>query len=155
MSARHERETATLVEAIGAGGLLIAAYTPWVVTSALFMTVPVRGVDTSYGRMLVLVPLTAFGLLAWRWYARRARWVHVAIAVLGLITGALVATYAVQVKENVARAQQSLTRSGQAFPGTVQVTFDMGSYLAVASALALLVGGILGIREDNRHGGGT
>ena len=149
MSARHKRETATLVEAIGAGGLLIAAYSPWVVTSALFMTVPVRGVDTTYGRMLALVPLTAFGLLAWRWYARRARWVHIGVAVLGLLAAALVPVYAIQIKGNVTKAQRSLTQSGQALPGTVQVRFDLGLYLTVASGVAMLVGGILGVRENN------
>ena len=108
-----------LMEGAGAGLIFIGAYIPWVVTFALLSSVPVRGVDTTYGRILPLVPLVALGLLAWRWYAGRARWVHLAIIALGMLIVIVTVAYAVGVKRNLARAQQAIARSGQALPGTV------------------------------------
>lgn len=135
---------AGLVEGAGAGLILIGAYVPWVVSFAFFTSVPVRGVETTYGRFLPLIPLLAFALLAWRWYARRARWVHLPIVVLGIATGVLTIVYAVEVNRNLARTQQSLARSGQVLPGAVRVNFDVGIYLTAAGGAAMVVGGILG-----------
>lgn len=151
--ARPERkttraETARLVEAAGAGLILIGAYVPWVVSFALFTSVPVRGVETTFGRVVPLIPLAAFALLAWRWYARRAPWIHVAVAGLGVATIALVLAYAVEVKRNLVRAQESLASSGQVLPGSVRVDFDVGLYLTAAGGAAMLLGGILGIASE-------
>ena len=143
------RDLVGLLEVGGGALLFIAAYSPWVQTFALFATVSVRGIDTTYGRLLPLIPLVAFGLLAWRWYARRGRWVHLVIITLGILTMALTLAYAVEVRRNVTRAQQSLARSvGQVFPGTVRARFDVGIYLAVAGGAAMLAGGLLGIGQD-------
>jgi hypothetical protein len=142
------RGIAGLVEGAGAGLTLIGAYVPWVVSFALFTTVPVRGVETAYGRVLPLIPLAALGLLAWRWYMRRARWVHLGIAGLGISTIMLTLLYAVEVKRNLVRAQESLARSGQMLPGSVRVDFDVGLYLTAAGGAAMLVGGILGLASE-------
>ena len=147
-SVSKESETARLVEGAGAALMFIGAYVPWVVTFALFTSVPVRGVDTSYGRVLPLIPLFAVGLLAWRSYVRRARWVHLVIIVLGVLSITLATLYVIEVNRNLARAQQSLARSGQVLPGTVRVRFDVGIYLTGAGGAAMLIGGILGIRRE-------
>ncbi len=140
---------ANLVEGAGAGLSFIGAYVPWVVTFAFIATVPVRGVDTPYGRLLTLIPLLVFGLLAWGWYARRARWVHPIIIALGTVTIVLAVAYTVGVKRNLAQAQQSIGRSlGQVLPGTVTVRFDVGLYLAVAGGAAMVIGGFLGMSQD-------
>lgn len=142
--------TAGLVEGAGAALILIGAYVPWVVSFALFTTVPVRGVETPYGRVLPLIPLVALGLLAWRWYARRARWVHLPIMALGIATVALAIAYAVEVNRNLTRTQQSLERSGQVLPGAVRVNFDVGIYLSAAGGAAMVVGGALGVLQERR-----
>ncbi|MGQ0551402.1 MAG: hypothetical protein ACT4PY_17215 [Armatimonadota bacterium] len=139
---------AGLVEGAGAGLILIGAYVPWVVSFALFTSVAVRGVETTFGRALPLIPLAALGLLAWRWYARQARWVHLPIMALGIATMALTIAYAVQVNRNLTRTQQSLERSGQVLPGAVRVNFDVGIYLSAAGGAAMVIGGILGARQD-------
>ncbi len=140
--------TAALVEGAGAALIFIGAYVPWVVSFALFTTVPVRGIETTYGRMLPIIPLVALGLVAWRWYVRRARWAHLAILVLGIVAVTLTLVYTVEVKRNLTRTQQSLARSGQVLPGTVRVDFDVGIYLTVAGGVAMFIGGILGLRQD-------
>ncbi len=142
---RDGRGIAGLVEGAGAGLILIGAYVPWVVSFALFTSVPVRGVETTYGRVLPLIPLVALGLLAWRWYARRARWVHLPILALGIGTVALTIVYAVEVRRNLVRTQESLTRSGQVFPGSVRVDLDVGLYLTAVGGAAMMIGGVLGI----------
>ncbi len=138
------------MEGAGAGLAFIGAYVPWVVTFALFATVQVRGVNTPYGRILSLTPLVVFGLLAWRWYALRARWVHAPIIALGLSTMVLTAVYALDIHRNVARVQHSIARSAQTFPGAVRVRFDVGIYLSAAGGAAMVIGGLIGMRED-RH----
>ncbi len=148
ISLSRESGAGALMEGVGAGLAFIGAYVPWVVTFALFATVPVRGVDTPYARILSVVPLIAFGLLAWRWYALRARWVHVPIIILGLSTMVLTAVYALDVHRNAARAQQSIARSAQTFPGMVRVQFDIGIYLSAAGGAAMVIGGLIGLRED-------
>ncbi len=140
---------AALVEGAGAVLIFIGAYAPWVQTFALFTTVAVRGVkiDPTYGRLLPLIPLVALGLLAWRWYVRRARWVHLSILAMGVLTVALSLAYGVKVKRDLVQAQLALTRAGQP-PGAVRVGLDIGFYLTVAGGIALAVGGIVGSRQD-------
>ena len=145
---RARAETARLVEGAGAGLILIGAYVPWVVTFALFTSVPVRGVETTFGRVVPLIPLAGFALLAWRWYVRRAPWVHVAVAGLGIAAIALVLAYAVEIKRNLVRAERSLAKSGQVLPGSVRVDFDVGLYLTAVGGAAMLVGGILGLASE-------
>lgn len=140
--------TGPLVEGAGAALIFIGAYVPWVVSFALFTSVPVRGIQTTYGRALPIISLVALGLLAWRWYVTRARWVHLAILALGVAAVTLALAYTVEVKRNLARTQQSLARSGQVLPGAVRVDFDVGIYLTVAGGVAMFIGGILGIRRD-------
>lgn len=140
-----------LLEVAGAALVFIGAYVPWAVTTALLADVPVRGVDTDYGRVLPLLPLAALGLLAWSWYVRRAPWVHALVVALGAVLLVLALVYALQVKRNLTRAQESLFRSGQ-FPGTVDVRFDVGMYLTAAGAASLIAGGALGTREHRPRG---
>lgn len=142
------KSIAGLVEGAGAALIFIGAYVPWVVSFALFTSVPVRGIQTTYGRALPIISLVALSLLAWRWYVTRARWVHLAILALGIAAVTLALAYTVEVKRNLARTQQSLARSGQVLPGAVRVDFDVGIYLTVAGGVAMFIGGILGIRRD-------
>ncbi len=139
---------AGVVEGAGAGLIFIGAYVPWVVTFVLVTTVSVRGVDTDYGRILTLIPLLALGLLAWRWYARRGRWVHVGIIALGILAIALALVYAVGVKRNLSRVQQSLARAGPMLPGNYRVGFDLGLYLTLAGGAAMVGGGALELHQD-------
>lgn len=138
-----------LAEGAGAALTFIGAYSPWVVTFALFTSVPVRGVDVDYGRILPLIPLVALGLLAWRWYARRANWVHVVILALGIATLVFALGYAVQVRRNLAKATESIRRAGQV-PGAINVRFDIGMYLSVAGSAAMIGGGILGVSGNKQ-----
>jgi len=144
---------AALAEGAGAVLIFIGAYVPWVQTFALFTSVSVRGVkiDPTYGRLLPLIPLVALGLLAWRWYVGRGRWVHLAILVLGILTLALTLMYGVNVKRDLMRAQQSLARAGQ-LPGTVRVDLDVGFYITLAGGAMLAVGGFLGRRQGGPSG---
>ncbi len=144
----RDRGIAGLVEGAGTALTFIGAYVPWVQTFALFTTVSVRGVDTSYGRILPLIPLAALGLLAWQWYARRGRWVHFIISSLGMIVIGLALIYAVEVRRNLAQAQQSFARSGQLLPGSIRVGFDVGFYLTIAGGAVMLGGGLFGLRQD-------
>ncbi len=75
-------------------------------------------------------------------------WVHLAIIALGICIVVLAMVYAVGVKRNLARAQQSIARSGQALPATVSVRFDVGFYLTAAGGAAMAIGGLVGIRQD-------
>ena len=144
-----ESGRASLLAAAGAILVFIGGYVPWVVTTALFSDLPVRGVETPWGRRLLLLPLAALGLLAWQWYVRRARWVHAVILVLGAMIVGVALAYAVQVRGNLARARESLAASGQ-LPGAVNVRFDVGLYLTVVGGAALILGGGVGIRESRR-----
>ncbi len=137
-----------LVEGVGAGLIFIGAYIPWVLTFALFTTVAVRGVDTPYGRVLPLIPLMVLGLLAWRWYARRAWWVHLTIVALGIFTIVLLMMYVAEVRRNLLQAQESMNRPGQVLPGTVSIRFDVGIYLVVAGGAVMIIGGFLGMSQD-------
>lgn len=150
MSGSRPDERLSLPEFLeGAGGALafIGAYVPWVVTTALITSVPVRGADTEYGRILPLIPLVAGGLLAWRWYSQGTRWVHVIIAACGVIIIALGLAYAAGVSRNLARTQESLSRSGLTLPGTVSVRFDVGFYLSLIGGAAMAAGGAMGYRR--------
>ena len=144
-------DVAGLTEAAGAALVFIGAYVPWVMTVAFVATVSVRGVDTDYARVLPILPLLALGLLAWRWYVRRARWIHLVVAVLGVAAIVMAGRFVVMTQRGAAHAQQSLTQSvGPLLPGTVAVRFDIGIYLTVAGGAAMIVGGILGARQDRR-----
>lgn len=142
----------TLIEGAGAGLIFISAYVPWVTTLALVASVPVRGIDTDYGRIVVLIPLAVYALMAWRWYARDARWVHAAIAALGILLIALTVGYAVRVQRNLERARESIAREGQ-IPGAVDLRFDIGMYLAGSGCVALTGGGLFGLVSSRRSSG--
>lgn len=146
---RDKGSVSLLAEGAGAALIFIGAYSPWVVTFALFTSVPVRGVDVDWGQILPLIPLAALGLLAWRWYARHATWVHAAILALGIVTLVFALAYAVHVKRNLTKATESLRRAGQ-FPGAIDVRFDIGMYLSVAGSAAMIGGGILGISGNKQ-----
>jgi hypothetical protein len=78
----------------------------------------------------------------------QARWVHAPIIILGLSILVLTAIYALDINRNVARAQHSIARSAQTFPGMVRVQFDVGIYLSAAGGAAMVIGGVIGRRED-------
>ncbi len=144
----RDKGIAGLVEGAAAALIFIGVYVPWVQTFALFTTVSVRGIDTPHGRILALIPLVALGLLAWRWYVRRARWTHLVVCALGVLVVVLALVYAAEVKRNLAQAQQSIARSGQLLPGSIRVGFDVGIYLTVVGGTAMVAGGLLGIRQE-------
>ena len=145
----RDKGIAGLVEGAAAALVFIGAYVPWVHTFVLFTSVSVRGVDTRYGAILPLIPLVALGLLAWRWYARRARWAHLVVCALGVLVVVLALVYAVEVKRNLAQAQQSIARSGQLLPGSIRVGFDVGIYLTVTGGAAMVGGSLLGLRQES------
>lgn len=86
MAEAHPGRTSNLPALLEGGGaalIFIGAFVPWVVTVALVASVPVRGVKRPLGVFSLSSHLRRSGLLAWRWYTPRARWVHLVIALLG------------------------------------------------------------------------
>ncbi len=58
---------AVALELAGAGLILVAAFVPWVRSHAFFLLIPVRGVETDYGRVFPFLALGVFALLAYQW----------------------------------------------------------------------------------------
>lgn len=152
IAAGRQGELAVLAEGAGAVLVLVGAYSPWARTFVLFTSASERGVDatclgTTCRHLLPLIPLVVLGLLAWRWYVRRAVWAHLVILALGAVTLALALAYVIGLQARLARAEQSLSQVGQ-LPGTVRVDLDIGPYLTVAGGAAMAAGGLLGSKKD-------
>jgi hypothetical protein len=139
----------------GAGLILLSAFIPWVRSHALFLTIPVNGVATDYGRLFPGVALAVFVLLAYQWSFGRRRLAHGLILLLGVVALTVAVLYAVQVTQRVNRiaksAQEqlgsSLTLSGDS---PFRLEFDIGYYLTLLGACGLVAGSVMGFR-GHRH----
>ncbi len=139
----------------GAGLILIGAFIPWVQSHALFLTVPVRGAETDYGRLFPAIALVVLALLAYQWSFGWFRWAHGVMLLLGVVALAVAVVYAVQVTQRVDRIAKSaqeqlgspLTLSGES---PFRVEFDIGYYLTLLGACGLVAGAVMGLR-GHRH----
>ncbi len=139
---------AVALEFAGAGLILVGAFVPWVRSHAFFLTIPVNGVQTDYGRMFPFVALSVFGLLAYQWSFGWRRWVPGAALLLAIAAIVFVVLYGVQVKDRVGRISESVQQQpggplvlsgGRAF----SVEFDVGYYLTLLGAGTVVVGAAL------------
>lgn len=140
----------------GAGLILISSFVPWVRSQAFFLTVPVTGVATDYGRVFPFLALAAFALLALQWSFGWRRWASGVILLFGATALVVALWYGVQVKARVSRLDTSARENPDApliLPGTsvFSVEFDIGYYLTLLGAGFLLLGGgvdLLARRKD-------
>ena len=149
--------TSVSLQLAGAGLILIGAFTPWIQSHALFLTIPVRGSETDYGRLFPAIALAVFAILAYQWSFGWRRWAHYVILLLGGIVITVAVLYGVQVTQRVHRIAEStrdqpgapLILSGQA---AFSVEFDIGYYVTLIGGGGLLAGGVIGLRRSQRHG---
>jgi len=141
----------------GAGLILIGAFVPWVRSHALFLTLPVRGAETEYGRLFPAVALVVFILIAYQWAVRWHRWMHTVVLGLGILALLIAVIYAVQVTQRVRRidtearqkpATPLVLGSGRMF----SVEFDVGYYLTLLGSGALVAGAASGLRRKPGQG---
>src|SRR5262249_24895302 len=104
---RQVSPVAVSLQLAGAGLMLISAFIPWVRSHALFLSVPVNGVGTDYGRLFPGIAFALFALLASQWSFGWRRWAHGIILSLGMIALAVAVVYAVQVTQHVSRIAKS------------------------------------------------
>lgn len=139
----------------GAGLILIGAFIPWVQSHALFLTVPVRGAETDYGRIFPGIALAVFAILAIQWSFGWRKWAHGVILLLGVVAITIAVLYGVQVTQRVHRIAETtpsqpaapLVLSGQAM---FSVEFDIGYYATLIGAGSLLAGAVIGLRHSGR-----
>ena len=145
---------AVALQLAGAGLTLIGAFVPWVRSHALFLTVPVRGAETDYGLLFPGVALVVAALLAYQWTFRWHRWMDAAVLGLGIVALAVALLYGVQVTQRVSRIDAAAHRQ----PATPQVLgggsmfsveFDVGYYLTLLGAGALIAGSFAGLRRKS------
>lgn len=146
---------AVLFQLAGAALILFSAFIPWVQSHALFLTVPVRGSETDYGRLFPAIALAVFAILAYEWSLGWRKWAHGVILLLGMIAMTVAVLYGVQVTQHVLRIGQSardqpgapLILSGRAM---FSVEFDIGYYVTLLGAGGLLAGAVIGLRQSRR-----
>ncbi len=142
------------LQAAGAGLILIAAFVPWVRSHAFFLTIPVNGVQTDYGKIFPFVALAIFGLLAYQWSFGWPKWAPGAIALLAISAMTLALLYGVQVRQRVEKINASA--QGQPVPLVLQggtafrVEFDIGYYLTLLGCLGVLIGAVLDLKGRQR-----
>jgi hypothetical protein len=135
----------------GAGLILIGAFVPWIQSHALFLTVPVRGIETDYGRLFPAIALAVLAILACQWSLGWRKWAHSLILVLGLVAIVVAVLYGLQVQQRVHRVAEAnrdkpgvplVLSGGVAF----SMEFDVGYYATVLGAGSLLAGAVVGLR---------
>ncbi len=139
----------------GAGLILIGVFVPWVQSHALFLTVPVRGSETDYGRLFPTIALAVFAILAYEWSLGWRKWAHVVILLFGAVAMATAVLYGVQLVQRVHRIAETtpnqpgvpLVLSGRAM---FSVEFDIGYYVTLMGAGGLLGGAVMGLRQSRR-----
>lgn len=144
-----------LLQLAGAGLILIGVFLPWIQSHALFLTVPVRGSETDYGRLFPAIALAVFAILAYEWSLGWRKWAHGVILLLGLVAVAVAVLYGVQVTQRVHRIAETtpsqpaapLVLSGQAM---FSVEFDIGYYTTLIGGSSMLVGAVMGLRHSGR-----
>jgi hypothetical protein len=148
---------AVSLQLVGAGLILIGAFIPWVQSHALFLTVPVRGIETDYGRVFPSIALAVFAILAYQWSWGWRKWAHSLILLLGLVAIIVAALYGAQVQQRVRRVADAnrdkpglpLVLSGRA---AFSVEFDVGYYATLLGAGSLLAGAVSSLRRSRRGG---
>jgi hypothetical protein len=111
----------------------------------------VRGTETDYGRLFLFIALIVDALLAYQWSFRWHRWMHVVVLNLGVLALSVAILYGVQVTQRVSRIDTA-ARQQQTAPlvlggGRIfSVEFDVGYYLTLLGAGALVAGAIAELR---------
>ncbi len=142
---------------VGAGLMLIGAFAPWIQSHALFMTIPIRGAATDYGRLFPAIALVVLSVAAYHWSLGWRKWAHGLILLLGLVAVTVAVLYGVQVTQRVHRVAEA-NREGPDAPlvlGTrpaFSVEFDVGYYVTLVGAGSLIAGAIMGLRGSRGHG---
>ena len=137
---------------VGAGLMLIGAFVPWIQSHALFMTIPVRGAVTDYGRLFPAIALVVLAVVAYHWSVGWRRWAHGLILLFGLIAVIVAVLYGVQVTQRVHRVAEA-NRDKPGAPlilggrPAFSVEFDVGYYMTLLGAGSLIAGAIMGLRE--------
>jgi len=135
---------AVVAQSAGAGLILIAAFVPWVRSHAFFLQIPVRGVETDYGRVFPFLALGVFAVLAYQWSYGWQRWGAGLVLLIGAVSLAVAIVYGVQVKQRAIKANEA-TKKQPEQPlvlggGTMfSVDFDVGFYLTLLGG-----GGVIG-----------
>jgi len=163
-SSRHEArqpgsQAAALVQLAGAGLMLLGAFIPWIQSHALFMTIPIRGAETDYGRLFPAIALVALAVVAYHWSLRWRKWAHGLILLLGLVAVIVAVVYGVQVTQRVHRVAEA-NRDRPDAPLVLgggrpafSVEFDVGYYVTLVGAGGLIAGAIMGLRCSRVQGG--
>ncbi len=137
---------------VGAGLMLIGAFVPWVQSHALFMTIPVRGAETDYGRLFPAIALVVLAVVAYHWSLGWRRWAHGLILLLGLVAVIVAVVYGLQVTQRVHRVAEA-NRDKPGAPlvlggrGAFSMEFDVGYYMTLLGAGSLIAGGVSGLRR--------
>ncbi len=137
---------------VGAGLMLIGAFVPWIRSHALFMTIPVRGAETDYGRLFPATALVVLVVVAYHWSLGWRKWAHGLILLLGLVAAIVAVVYGLQVTQRVHRVAEvnrdkpgaPLVLGGRA---AFSMEFDVGYYVTLVGAGSLIVGGVSGLRR--------
>ena len=137
---------------VGAGLMLLGAFVPWIQSHALFMTIPVRGAETDYGRLFPAIALVALAVVAYHWSLGWKKWAHGLILLLGVVAVVVAVVYGLQVTQRVHRVAEAnrdkpgapLVLGGRA---AFSVDFDVGYYMTLLGAGSLLAGGVSGLRR--------
>lgn len=145
---------AVALQLAGAGLILIGAFAPWIRSHALFLTIPVRGAETDYGRLFPAIALAVLAILASQWSLGWRKWAHGLVLLLGVVALAVAGLYGVQVTQRVHRvAEVNRNQPGAPFvvPGrsAFSFEFDVGYYVTLLGAGGLLAGAIIGLRRSN------
>jgi hypothetical protein len=158
-SSRHEGpQAAALVQLAGAGLMLLGAFIPWIQSHALFMTIPIRGAETDYGRLFPAIALVVLAVVAHHWSSGWREWAHGLILLLGLIAVIVAVLYGVQVTQRVHRVAEA-NRDRPDAPlilgarPAFSVEFDVGYYVTLVGAGGLIAGAIMGLRCSRGQGG--
>ena len=145
-----------LLQLAGAGLILIGVFLPWIQSHALFLTVPVRGAETDYGRLFPTIALAVFAILAYEWSLGWRKLAHVVILLLGVVAMTAALLYGVQVAQRVHRVAESTHDQPGApplvLPGRApfSVEFDIGYYTTLLGAGCLLAGAVIGLQQSQR-----
>jgi len=161
-SSRHEGpqpgpQAAALVQLAGAGLMLLGAFIPWIQSHALFMTIPIRGAETDYGRLFPAIALVVLAVVAYPWSLGWRKWAHGLILLLGLVAVIVAVLYGAQVTQRVHRVAEA-NREGPDAPLVLggrpafSVEFDVGYYVTLGGAGSLIAGAIMGLRCSRGHG---
>ena len=138
---------------VGAGLMLIGAFVPWIQSHALFMTIPVRGVETDYGRLFPTIALVVLAVVAYHWSLGWRKWAHGLILLLGLLAVIVAVLYGVQVMQRVHRVAEA-NRDAPGAPLVLggrtafSAEFDVGYYMTLLGAGSLIAGAVSGFRRS-------